>query len=198
VVSTHGRTRDLVNMAKDVGLEVVSHHIKQNRVCIEARAENGASSSFSLSNSSRSDIRGDLNEQSRMKRFARANASQAEQLPNQDMQRDTIKLKKDETAAAQELTPIEFYRLCEWVKLARMNLHPNLAALALAASHDIGQTVSERAMGEAMQATNTKDPDHWTPLADPHTILARELEALLKQLGQPQSSQFTRLLETLK
>jgi hypothetical protein len=194
-VSTHGRTRDLVNMAKDVGLEVVGHYIKQNRVCIDTRAENGVEASFSLSNSSRSDVRGDLNEQSRMKRFARANALKQE--PEETMQRETIKL-KDSTAAAQELTPIEFYKLCEYIKSMDVSSASSLEVLTRGAASHLGATVSEASVREAMTATGTADPECWTPLAEPIVIVARELALLLEQLGHAKSSQLTRFLETVK
>jgi hypothetical protein len=184
-------------MAKDVGLEVVSHYGKQNRVCVDVRAENGVTASFSLSNTSRSDVRGDLNEQSRMKRFARANGMPAAQQPEDTMQR-TITLKKPtETAAAQELTPIEFYRLCEYIKSMDVASASSLEVLTRGAASHLGCNLSEASVREAMTATSTAEPECWTPLADPHTIIARELAALMESLGQTPSSQLKRYLATL-
>ncbi|MFM0608628.1 hypothetical protein PQR05_29280 [Paraburkholderia sediminicola] len=102
------------------------------------------------------------------------------------------------TMAAQDLTPTEFYRLCEWTKQqGTMAAHPNREAIALAATSMIGHTVSEDTIREAMEATEMKEPDHWTPPEEPNVILARELSALMKQLGNEPSPQFSRLLANI-
>jgi hypothetical protein len=76
------RTRDVLNLIEDAGrdfpLEIVERVEKNGRILVELRAGNGAVRQFSVSNTSRNDVRGDLNEKARMKRFARDNAPRTE------------------------------------------------------------------------------------------------------------------------
>lgn len=195
---SQSRVRDLVEMVKEAGLEVVQHYAKPGRACVDARAPNGLEKMFAVSIKP-SDARGDLNEQSKIRRFARENTPipPAVELPPPVVTPKENMKKGSEAVAAQELTPREFFKLCEWLKSRNCGSVSGLDVLARAASSDLGLTVSEAIMREAMEATDTKEPDAWHPLPDPHTVLARELEALMKSLGQEPSTTFKRLLATL-
>lgn len=204
---SQSRLRDLVRMVKETELEVVQHYSKSNRVCVDVRAANGVERSFSLSLRP-GDVRGDLNEQGKIRRFARENTPTppAVEIPAPVVtvkpKRSIVKpadQKADTTAtpAAQQLTPIEFYRLCEWLKKQTAADFPSVDALALAGARYMGESVSEGTMREAMLATGTAEPESWTALPDPHVVLARELEALTKALGHEPSPIFRRLLASL-
>ncbi|ACR14994.1 hypothetical protein BcepIL02_gp01 [Burkholderia phage BcepIL02] len=204
---SRSRIRNLVEMVKDAELEVVRHYSKDGRVCVDVRAPNGVERAFAISLRP-GDVRGDLNEQSKIRRFARENTPipPAVDIPAPVVtvkQKRSIVKPADQKAetpastAAQQLTPIEFYRLCEWLKQANAASVSGLDVLARAASEAIGQQVSEAAMREAMEATDTAEPDAWNPLPDPHVVLAREIEALTKALGHEPSPMFRRLLEAL-
>ncbi|GER16732.1 hypothetical protein [Variovorax boronicumulans] len=69
----HKRTRDITTMAEVAGLVLLRTYSSKARLCADARAPNGVEMTFSLSTGTRSDVRGDLNEQAKMKRFARLN-----------------------------------------------------------------------------------------------------------------------------
>lgn len=195
---SQSRLRDLVDMVKDAGLAVVQHYSKAGRVCVDVRAPNGVERTFAISLRP-GDARGDLNEHAKIRRFARENTPipPAVELPPPVVKPKDDMKKPTETAAATELTPREFYRLCEWLKQANAASVSGLDVLARAASEAIGQPVSEAAMREAMEATDTAEPDAWNPLPEPHVVLARELEALLKQLGTDPSPLFKRMLTSL-
>lgn len=184
-MSIHTRTKELVGMVRDAGLQVARTYTKGNRVCVDAVAPNGLAKMFALSQNP-GDMRGDLNERALIRRFARQNGVQEQ--PEEEV-------KKDEQTPVL-LTPAEFYKLCVWVKAAAIEA-PNLEALALLAGRHIGQPVSEAVMREAMTATETAEPDHWHPLPEPHIIVANELAAILKQLGVEPSKNFARLMAAL-
>lgn len=195
---SQSRTRDLVNMVKDAELEVVQHYSKAGRVCVDVRAPNGVERTFAISLRP-GDVRGDLNEQSKIRRFARENTPipPAVELPPPVVKPKDDMKKPTETAAATELTPREFYRLCELLKKVDLS---TVASIEVAARHmgaELDMKISEEVLREAMEATDTPEPDAWNPLPEPHVVLARELEALLKQLGTDPSPQFKRLLAAL-
>jgi hypothetical protein len=204
---SQSRTRTLVNMVKDAELEVVQHYSKAGRVCVDVRAPNGVERMFAISLRP-GDARGDLNEQGKIRRFARENTPTppAVEIPAPVVtvkQKRSIMKPADQKAetpastAAQQLTPIEFYRLCEWLKKQTVADFASVDALALAGAQYMGESVSEGTIREAMQATGTAEPESWTALPDPHVVLARELEALLKQLGTDPSPTFRRFLASL-
>lgn len=212
----NNRTRDLVNMVKDAGLEVVEHYRKHSSVCVDARAPNGVERSFHLLEKS-SSTRADLDVQTRIRRFARENPAPGADtlvetietpLPAPEPrapaaqlkpQKRILKVMKEKitnvtTAAEQELTMAEFYRLCEWTKKTVGPNVPSLAALALLATSFIGHTVSEKAVHEAMMATETPEPECWNPPKEPHIIVALELEKFMRSLGAEPSEALLNLL----
>ncbi|CAN7543738.1 hypothetical protein LJR130_003834 [Variovorax sp. LjRoot130] len=67
------RHKDMLTLLTAAGLEPGKIYSHRGRICGEGMAPNGREQTFSLSNGSTSDVRGDLNESSRMKRFAKAN-----------------------------------------------------------------------------------------------------------------------------
>lgn len=214
----NNRTRDLVNMVKDAGLEVVEHYRKHSSVCVDARAPNGVERSFHLLEKS-SSMRADLDVQGRIRRFARENSApgadtivettlpppapepRAPAVQPKPQQKRILRIMKEKstqtnatTAAEQELTMAEFYRLCEWTKKTVGPNVPSLEALALLATSFIGHTVSEKAVREAMNATETPEPECWSPPKEPHVIVALELEKFMRSLGAEPSEALLNLL----
>ena len=188
---SHARMRLLRDMVLDAGLEIVSTGTKNNRVAIEAKAPNGLTRTFQLSTSSRIDPRGDMNEHGRIKRFARENPA-----PGAAPQHDEDEMPKA-TPAAQELTPVEFYKLCERVKQADLSKFADIEIAAQSASTYSEKVISVDVLREAMGATDTPEPEAWTKLPEPAALLARELAAIQAALGQEPSALFKRYLETL-
>ncbi|MDN7179054.1 hypothetical protein M0D69_13735 [Caballeronia sp. SEWSISQ10-4 2] len=186
------RKRLLLDMVKDAGLEVVTVGMKNNRVAVDARAGNGLTATFQLSTSSKSDPRGDMNENGRIKRFARQNPA-----PGAAPQIEEEEAMSNTTPAAKELTQIEFYRLCEWLKIQDLATYASLEVLTAAAARICSHNVSEATVREAMTATGVTDPEVWTAIPDPQIVLARELAAIQYALGHEPSSLFRRYLETL-
>ncbi|MGX0136367.1 hypothetical protein [Cupriavidus metallidurans] len=196
------RVRDLTNMARGAGLEVLRTYQKHSSTYADVRAPNGVETSFFvLSNQGKG--KDDLDCQTRMRRFARQNPAPAPvEKPESPAPRRTLTVKKEPTTTAssaeQDLTPKEFYRLCEWIKGTNMGPILSLEALALFATKHIGQPVSEGAVTEAMEATGTPRPEGWDKLPEPNVIMANELAALFKSLGHVPSRNFERMLATLQ
>ena len=84
------RQKDITTMAEIAELAIVAIQKRNGRQFITCRADNGVEREFSISHGSRSDARGDQNELSAMKRFARENA---EQTP-QHQKRETLTMAK--------------------------------------------------------------------------------------------------------
>jgi hypothetical protein len=230
----------LVNMVRAADLDLIEHYSKSNRICAEVRAKNGVKTTFMLSNSRGSDPRGDLNEQSRIRRFAVANggASVADVMPVEaktaavvppapkptevkpaaikDKPRQRITMKNMTTnagaaalatqaqapavavasKAAQELTPIEFYKLCEYVKQTDLTRSGEFEVAVMRSTDALGCAVSESAFREAMQAVGKTEPDDWTKVEEPHVVVARELLGVMVELGHNPSLAFIRLMNT--
>lgn len=200
------RTRDFVNMIRSAGLDVIRTYQKHSSIYADVRAPNGVETSFFVL-ARQGAGRDDLDCLARMRRFARQNPAptpEAVPIPEPVVtvkpKRRIVKPTTTEAAAATaaaELTPIEFYRLCEWIKGLDMAGIPSLDALTIDAMKKIGQAVSEASVREAMQATETDEPEHWNPLPEPHVVVARELAAFMKKLGEEPSPQFARLMQTI-
>ena len=189
---SQARMKLLRDMVLDAGLEIVSTGMKNNRVAIEAKAPNSVVGTFQLSTSSRADPRGDLNEHARIKRFARNNPA-----PGAAPAIEEEEMPKNTTPAAQQLTPKEFYLLCELIKKVNVASVSSLEVLASSLGNELGMSVSTDAAREAMEATNTPEPEVWTKLPEPAVLLARELEAIQSALGQEPSALFRRYLATI-
>jgi hypothetical protein len=206
------RQRDLTTMVETAELEILRCYTAKSRLCADVRAPNGVESTFPLSNGSRQDVRGDLNELARMKRFSRANPSAvltpAIQIP---VRRRVVKLVPDaattppapisiaepaitmtkptppvapaKTAPMQDLSPTQFYLLCIWLKALDLKLLPSFEAFAMVASQKFAMPVSEVTLKEALKATEIAEPEHWSPTTVPHLIVAFELVAFMKSLG---------------
>lgn len=198
------RTRTIVGMAKDVGLEVVSHYRKASRACVEVRAENGVTSEFDISCGSREDRKGDLIMLSRMRRFARTNAlaplTTADLETEEPVAKETLTLKKPEPVKGTriELTPKEFYTLCEWVKATKLLASCALEQLCDAATMETGAFIQAEVMCEAMEATGTPAPEHWTAMPPAPELIARELATMMEALGTKPSALFSRYLKSLE
>jgi hypothetical protein len=203
----HSRTKELIEMAREAGLEPIAQFSAGSRLVVEARAGNGVTRQFQLQRKP-GDQCGDLNERARMRRFGRENPAPDTETPTPEpsLEADMKGQAKLSVAngashtasdAAIELTPTEFYKLCEHTKGVAWDQMSDLEAFAQAASTAIGHTVSEATAKEAMEATGTATPEHWMAPLEPHVVLARELSALLTQLGHQPSRHFTRLLEQI-
>ncbi len=192
------RQKDIITMADQAELIAVRTEKRNSRQYITCRADNGVEREFSISLGSRSDARGDQNELSAMKRFARENAEQTPQPKN----RETLTMAKDTSKpttkiSTAQLAPIDFYKVCEWIKTQQMTTFPNMEALALGAAKHIGSAVNEADITTAMDATSISEPAHWSEPTDPHAILVRELSTMMKELGVTESPAFTRLRDKL-
>lgn len=193
------RQKDIITMAEQADLAAVRTEKRLGRQWITCSAENGVEREFSISLSARGDPRGDLNELGKMRRFARENkaaaSSQPEPTPTQTTPKKTLTMPKQ--AAVTALSPVNFYRVCEWVKEQDLANFPNMEALALGAAKHVGAEVPEDEMKLAMATTGRKEPEHWSEPTDPHAILARELGRMMKELGVKKSPAFERLFATL-
>lgn len=192
------RQKDITTMAEIAELAIVAIEKRNSRQFITCRADNGVEREFSISLGSKSDARGDQNVLSAMKRFARENA---EQTP-QPQKRETLTMAKDTAKptlkiSTAQLPPIDFYKVCEWLKAQQLATFPNLEALTLGAAKHIGGTVTEADITTAMNATSISEPAHWSEPTDPNAILVRELSTMMKELGVTESPAFTRLRDKL-
>ncbi|MFA9283735.1 hypothetical protein ACCQ08_03050 [Comamonas sp. SY3] len=215
------RQKDIVTMAEHAELAVVCSEKKNGRQYLTAQADNGVKRTFSISLGSRSDARGDLNELSDMKRFARENRSQ-EAAANQPLEAPkapepkpapVIKIKPARKASAttmstntarftkapavQSLSHADFYRVCEWVKGQDLARVPSLEALAMLAGQHLGSAVPEDEMTVVMNTIGISEPQHWADPTEPNAILARELLTIMKKLGESPSPAFKRLADSL-
>lgn len=218
------RTKDLVRMAHQADLEVIGHYRKGVRFYADTRAPNGVEMTFSLSSGRPEDTRGDLNELSRMKRFARSNPApqrvpvtppvveppKEESAPpiahSTPTKTKTLTMSKakivTQTPAsppgltqAHDLTPTEFYRLCEWIKVQPLANIPSFDGMAMLASKHAGRGLADSTVREAMAATAIEEPEHWNLPKEPHIIVALELEKFMKSLGAEPSEAFLSLLK---
>lgn len=192
------RQKDAMTMAELAELAVVSVEKREGRQHITCRADNGVERRFSISMGGKSDPRGDQNELSAMKRFARENADQSPQ----PQKRETLTMQKVTSKqvapnSTPPLDPIAFYKVCEWLKSKPLATFPNMEALALGAAKHIGSGLTEADMATAMQATGITEPVHWSEPTDPHAILVRELGSMMKELGVTASPAFARLRDKL-
>ena len=188
------RQKDITTMAEQAELTALRCGKRSGRQFIQCRADNGVEREFSISLGSKSDPRGDQNELSAMKRFARENA---EQTP-QPKTRETLSMQKDKANPAlkisvAQLAPVDFYKVCEWLKSQPLATFPDLEALALGAAKHIGSAVTEADITTAMDATSITAPAHWAEPTDPHAIIVRELATMMKELGHAASPAFARL-----
>lgn len=265
-------------MAQNADLIVVSAEKKGSRQWIRVRAENGVEKNFSIG-LKKGDLRGDLNEQSCMKRFSRENSlrppeeeapvekkpdvkvtvkraprlapaptapvkeprtreivpapmlrtRQANPLPvlaqaliaaeaEAGVLVETVPEKpqlapapispvpettpvksvmSQKQAPVSMLSPVDFYKVCTWLKTQVLENCPSLEALTLQAGQHIGTGVSEEEMKLVMQTTEITEPAHWSDPTDPMTIIVRELEMMMAELGHSSSPAFQKLANKL-
>ncbi len=191
------RQKDIMTMAQMAELAAVRTEKRGNRQFITCRADNSVEREFSINLSGRGDPRGDQNELSAMKRFARENADQ-----NQTKKRETLTMAKAADkytvkSTTAELTPVDFYKVCEWLKAQPLANFPNKEALTLGAAKHIGSTVTDADITTAMDTISISEPPHWSEPTDPHAILVRELSTMMKELGVNASPAFARLRDKL-
>ena len=186
------RQKDAITMAEQAELTAVRTEKRNGRQFITCRADSGVERDFSISLGSKSDARGDQNEFSAMKRFARENAEQSPQ----PQKRETLTMQKDKAKptlkiSVAQLAPVDFYKVCEWLKAQPLATFPDLEALALGAAKHISSAVTEADITTAMDATSIAAP------TDPHAIIVRELATMMKELGHAASPAFARLTAQL-
>ena len=185
------RNAELVTMAESAGLKVMSMHEKGGRVYAHCVAPNGVERPFSIVASKPSDVRGDMNEHALMKRFARQNpAPYKKPEPIAESEMTTAQTTPAQPEAPQAVTyttlaPRDFYRLCEWLKGQKMANIPSFDALHMLAAREIGESMlSPAELREAMDVTGTQEPASWKLPADPALLVAYELVAFMKRLGE--------------
>jgi hypothetical protein len=235
------------------------------------RAENGVEKSFSIG-LKKGDLRGDLNEQSAMKRFARENSirppetvepeekpvvkvtvkrpprlapapakeprtreivpapmlrvrqpdplpalaqaliqaeaqagTQVETVPEKPLLAsapvspitEVVPVMSQQQAPVSMLSPVDFYKVCTWLKSQVLENCPSLEALTLQASQFIGTGMTDDEMKLVMQTTETAEPAHWSEPTDPLTIVVRELELMMAELGHKSTPVFEKLANKL-
>ena len=192
------RQKDITTMAELAELTALRCEKRNGRQFVRCRADNGVEREFSISLGSKSDARGDQNELSAMKRFALENA---EQTP-QPKTRETLTMQKAKPAikidgitepVVKALTPVDFYRACEWLKQQNLANFPSMDALVLGAAKHVETAFLVDDMKVAMETVGISEPPHWSEPTDPHTILVRELATMMKELGHAASPAFARL-----
>ena len=198
------RQKDITTMAELAELTALCCEKRNGRQHVRCRADNGVERDFSISLGSRSDPRGDQNELSAMRRFARENAEQTPQPKTREtltMQKDkakpTIKIDPNLEPVVKALSPVDFYRACEWLKLQTLTTFPDMEALVLGAAKHIETAFLVDDMKVAMETVGISEPPHWSEPTDPHTILVRELATMMKELGHAASPAFARLTAQL-
>ncbi|MBV7457357.1 hypothetical protein KW843_22950 [Acidovorax sp. sif1233] len=198
------RQKDIYTMAEQAGLSPQRYERKSNRGCLLCVAENGAERTFAVSLGNRIDPRGDMNELGAMKRFARENKlpERPAAPPTTAIKKATLTMPKAPAATSQattneQLPPVAFYRVCEWLKSQKLSNFPSLEALALQAAQHIQTAVSESNVKLALEVTGTKEPEHWSDPTDPNAIIVRELSRIMKQLGEKPTPAFERLATVL-
>jgi hypothetical protein len=211
------RTKDIMDMARAVGLDPIRAFQRASSTCCECEAPNGNTSTFRL-RTTKTSVADDNECMSHMKRFFRQNQKPDNQEPEPEAvktepniitvpKRSTYMTKAapapepapaQESVADRELTPREFFRVATWVQGCVMPTFPSLQAFALAATKHFSLPVSEAVMQEIMVEAGVPEPDSWNPPLEPHVVVARELAAMMERLGEKPSTQFSRLMETLK
>ncbi|WP_171012263.1 hypothetical protein [Acidovorax sp. NB1] len=193
------RQRDIFDMAERARLSPVRYERRDTRGVLLCQAENSVQREFSVSLGTRGDIRGDQNELSRMKRFARENAVLTEPANpgTTTPKKDYLAMLKAPAPTAPALDPVAFYRACEWLKGQKIVTFASLEALAQDASEHVGATVSEADMKLVMTTLNVQEPALWHEPKDPQAILVRELSTIMKRLGETPSPAFDRLAASL-
>lgn len=185
-------------MAMQAGLSPQRYERKSNRGVLTCIAENGASRDFSVSLGSRNDPRGDMNELGAMKRFARENAAPASRAtspttPEKEPQIMPKAPTRIAANAAEQLSPVVFYRAAEWLKGQKLANFPTLEALALQAAQQVATPVTEEDMRLVLTTIGIQEPAHWSEPTDPQAILVRELSLIMKRLGETPTPAFDRL-----
>lgn len=192
------RQKDIVTMAMQAGLSPLRYERKSNRGVLTCAAENGAERVFSISLGARTDARGDLNELGAMKRFARENRQPAPATtptpanPNKEHE-PMAKAPAPTHPATEQLSPVVFYRVAEWLKSQKLANFPTLEALALQAAQQVATPVSEEDMRLVLTTIGIQEPAHWSEPTDPQAIIVRELANVMKKLGEAPTSAFERL-----
>lgn len=199
------RQKDLYAMAEQAGLSPQRYERKSNRGFLLCVAENGAERTFAVTLSSRHDPRGDLNELGAMKRFARENrlSEPTEAVaPPTPTKKEAPEMAKAPVAVAtitpnEQLSPVVFYRVCEWLKAQKLMNFPSLEALALQAAQHVQTAVAEDDMRLVLRTIGSDEPAHWRDPTDPQAIIVRELATVMKKLGETPTPAFERLAARL-
>ncbi|AVS68160.1 hypothetical protein C8245_23075 [Paracidovorax avenae] len=71
-----------------------------------------------------------------------------------------------------------------WLKTINLQEVPSFDALSMLVSREHGDPVSDETTRMLMEATETAEPEHWKPPADPLAVVARSMVELMKSLGQ--------------
>lgn len=199
------RQKDITTMAEMAELVAVSAEKRNGRQYITCRADNGAERAFSISLGSKGDARGDQNELSAMKRFARENAEQTPQpkkrdtltMTKPDRNKPTVTIDPNQEPVVKAMSPVDFYRACEWLKVQNLQTFPDIDALVLGAAKHIETAFLVEDVTVAMKTVGISAPAHWAEPTDPHAILVRELSTVMKELGVAESPAFARLRDKL-
>lgn len=206
------RQKDLKVMAEAAGLSALKFGRKGGRVYLTCQADNGATRIFSVSNGTTNDYRGDANEQSAMKRWARENPAPdvPTTTPAPPPQQKAPSMPRNTTPAPAtiaeqlqplkkpggqvlDLAPVEFLRFAKWLSNQDLTRIASMDDLVLLACKHMEKPVDEATVRAAMPEVGLAEPEHWGEPTDAQAIIVREIGLLLKGLGQEPTPAFKKL-----
>lgn len=211
-MSVQKRRKEIEAMAKRAGVSIVEYsYTGGGHIGVLVEADNGNKKRFSCSVQA-GDYRADKNQESYFRQFARANldretvAHQPQTLEQHiaadDVQQpEPITQPTKQTMTTTPATPaakkyqtthIEFFKLCEWLKITNLTGVYTIPRCMELATPALGFPVPYTAIQSALEATGIKLPER--PANEPAQkrdrthILAKELAALLVELGKEPSA----------
>ncbi|WP_418122263.1 hypothetical protein [Variovorax sp. 160MFSha2.1] len=205
-MSIQKRKRDLDTLVERCGLELLQTSMTgQGHLKLTVRAPNGKTRAFAVA-STPSDWRGEKNQEAEFKRFARDNqqltTAVAEAMSNvlplirpEKVETEVPAPKQIETVERQ-MSHLEFYRLCEWLKTAGLDKQPyTIVEVIVKAQTALGFSMSEAQVREGLAIVGlTLTAPTVTQLQAVECMLA-EMHRLMKGLGHVPSNDFLSLAQ---
>lgn len=199
------RERDIEDMVARAGLEMLNFAKNGAHYQVTLRAPNGETRRFAMARTP-SDVRGDLNQQAELNRWARENPAPATALslamktakdPGMPKLPATPKKETEMTPTKNApLSRIEFYKACEWLKAAQLEERPmTLGQLSLVAGTALGFPVPEKDLSQCLEAIGIRLLPPSVKAKEAMRCMARELQALMKELGKEPSKELTALAQ---
>lgn len=201
------RERDIEDMVERCGLETLNFSKNGGHYQLTLRAPNGETRRFAFAKTP-SDVRGDLNQEAELKRWARDNPapdtaiSIAMKTAKDPGMPKIIPPEHKETpmaappAAKAPFGHIEFYKVCEWLKAEKLDERPMThGQLAVVASTALGFTVPDKEIGQCLEAVGIRLLPPTIKAKDAIRCISRELQALMKELGREPSKELVAMAQ---